>query len=353
MFEFGDDESYANIADRFMPGKTWAVLINGRQQFRGRAEVLSGVGTFGNGGAMRVQVRTKLSDARYASAKTSTKVNDVSISDFIVDMLGQIGIPKSQISSESLAWGNTIKLTTGGSMKGGAAPKSLEPLQINQAKVQPGEPVYEAITRHLERYGLLLLEDPQTGGVIISAPNTDAEPSYVFRSKRGRDYVTKGNNLSEFERVIDWTDSPREVVVYGQTFGADVEKSTLFGRATNPDVERVFNESGEFARRVVMVFNQLKNKEQAEGRARREMAAMRRREDGWVVTVDGASYLGPQGQILYYPNTTATVECDITGGRVGYNDKHLIHKVTVRGNMQTGITTRLEMTRADILDLRA
>jgi hypothetical protein len=101
-----------------------------------------------SGVKIEIVLRTKLADARYASADPSIKVSHTTIKDFILALFAQHGYAEGDFYFSSKA--GTDLLT--GAPKGGKDDPNLAAMTLQQAMVQPPETVLECATRHLQRH---------------------------------------------------------------------------------------------------------------------------------------------------------------------------------------------------------
>jgi hypothetical protein len=337
----GDDGAYSQMLSTMRPGSKWSLWIGNALQLAGRVEVFDWPADE-SGIKVGLTIKTKLSDAQYASASTSTRVYDTSIEDFIVQLFAQIGYKREDFIFE----GSTrVDLMSGKKSKVSKASTTLEPIDAKAAKVSPGETIFEAASRHLERHGLLLLDHPD-GRIQIYRPDLKADPHYRFFLRRSGP-ETQANNILRARPSLDWSESPSEVVVYGVTWGAELEKAPIFAKVTNDEVQARFSETGMFARRVIQVQNQLRTAEQARNKARREMSNLRRRQDAWTIDTDGAGYFDGEKEVQFCPGTIINVDVEGT-----QDADYFCHHVRIVSD-ENGTVSSLEMTRADLIDFGA
>lgn len=340
----GDDGSWGELGQMFAPGTDWKVYVDGAIQITGRVEVEELDGGLETGIGVRVTIKTKLSDAFFATADAGVKVVGASIKDFIVSLFEPLGYSQSDFIFTTYAVRDLMSGKRGNSDQN--PPADLEPIQVPQAKVQPGESIFDVASRHLERHGLMLWDSPD-GKIVIGAPDNESPISYRLACKRGE--PSKANNLSRFKRIRDFSDSPSEVWVYGQTWGADIAKSSLFGVAPNLDVLKVASETGHFRRKAIRVMNQIRSQEQARAKAARELTMMRMRQDAWSVRCDGLSHWDGSQQVKWALAAMAEVDSDVLGGPQG---SYMIHKLRLTGDTNAGTFSDLELVAKDTIKLR-
>jgi prophage tail gpP-like protein len=332
-FDLGDDGAWSELETVVTPGASVMVRLNGKLRLTGRAEVNEVPGDSNSGMIVRLTVRTKMADARYASADPNVKVKDSSIKDFVLACYAELGYTEADFEFAPFA---ARDLMTGEA--GGAAPPfELAPIQEDQAKVNPPETVFEAVERHLRRHRGTHWDAPD-GRIIVGAPDDEQAPRYSLQCKRG--VASKANNVLRFNRIADWSEVPSEVVVYGQTSGRDVTRSSVKGTVEFGPVKDVATRTGHFTRRVIIADQSVKSLQQAEQKARRELSSRIRRYDAWDFTVDGWSYFDGTRQIPWATNTTTDVDVDVVGGVQG---RYLIHQVALSLGTGSSATSRLTL----------
>jgi prophage tail gpP-like protein len=333
-FELGDDGAWSELKSVVTPGSSVIVRLNGKLRLTGRAEVAEVPGDAGSGMAIRLTVRTKMSDARYASADPSVKVKDSSIKDFVLACYAPLGYTESDFAFAPFV---ARDLMTGEA--GGAAPPfELEPIQEDQAKVNPPETIFEAVERHLRRHRATHWDSPD-GRIIVGAPDETQAPKYRLQCKRGP--ASKANNVLRFNRIADWSEVPSEIVVYGQTSGRDITRASVKGVVEFGPVKDVAGKTRHFTRKVILADQATKSLQQAEQKARRELSSRIRRYDAWEFTVDGWSYFDGTKQIPWATNTTTDVDVETLGGVQG---RYLIHAVSCSLSTAASATTRLTLS---------
>jgi hypothetical protein len=338
----GDDGAFAELEQIISPefGAEFLVTLNERPRMKGRAEVLVVPGSASQGVKMALTIRTKMSDARVGSADPKVRVEKASIKDFILAVYKPLGLVEADFIFGDFTARNLIT----GKAKGAKAPIDFQKIRVQKAKVAPPETMFNAVERHLKRYSATQWDGPD-GRFVIGAPDDSQEPLYRFLSRRGRD--SAGNNVLSWRRVIDFTESPLTVEVYGQTFGKDVTKAQLRSIQTNPTIESAAFAGGnnQFQRRVIIASQQGKTQEQVDRTAVRELSMRRRREDAWEIEVDGWTYWNGSEQIPYANNTTADVDIEAAGGPKG---RYLIVRTELRLGVGGSATTSMQLVAPGI-----
>lgn len=343
-FTLGDEGAWLSLAPEMQPGREWTVTVNNRPLFTGRAEIFESPADDTAGVKVNLTVRSRLSDAYVASADTALRVTDTSVKDFITGLFKPLGYTDDDFEFSQRAY---VDLVTGRGKSFSSKPTDLEPLQVQQAKVQPGESIIEAATRHLERHGLVMVDamGPR-GRIAIFRPDTTVEPFYELRLKRtGTRENRQRNNIVGCSRGWDWSDVPSVFAVYGQTFGGDIAKSPIQAEVVNIQVVRAWRSTGHFNRRVVSVQNQVKTVEQAQRRANKLLTEAIRSQDTWDVTTDGLTYWTGAEIVPWCLTNIVSINADIAGGPTG---NYFIAAIRQRQD-ETGGSTRLAAIKADLV----
>jgi prophage tail gpP-like protein len=328
-FDVGDDGSWAELADILKHGTRFRVFLNDRLRMTGRVHVRQSPTSTGGGAVIQVTIRTKLSDARFASADPRTRVENTSIGDFIYALYKPLGYERDAFVFAANVERNVM---TGVGAKGIVAPADLEPIKQDQAKVNPPETIFDAAARHLKRYGLMHWDTPN-GQIYVGRPDDQQQPIYDLRLRRGS--AGRGNNLASAQRVQDWSDAPTTVTVFGTRNGKDLFNAPLRGGAGNIDII-----DAGFYRPVLIQNESAKNQAQVDSQAKRERSARSKKLDAWECAVDGWSYWDGQKQIPWGTNTTANLSVDTAGGAQG---RYYLQKVAVSLTPGGGQTASLSL----------
>ncbi len=336
--QVGDEGSWRDLSRIFYPGEKCRLFCNGRVLFTGRWETNRVTTNPVNGSVGTMVARTKMSDARYTSADISTKVTGVSIKQFLVTLFAPLGYVESDFIFDAAADRDLVTGVRGTER----APVDLEPLQEQKAKIQPGEEIFAAASRHLKRHHLTLW-DSADGGIVIGAPNANQRPLYHLRCKRDG----RGNNITSAVRIRDWSEVAQRVEVYGTTSDDSDEAIPIRGAATDSDVDAVFRKSGHFARKLVIPLDGTKTLAKAEAQAKRELASRAKEKDAWSIELDAWSYWDGHKLIPYVLNTTADVEVDTIGSEG--TGRYLIHRIVRNIDTNSGATCTLELVAPDVL----
>lgn len=340
----GDDGAWSELGPKFAPGTDWKLFVDGAAQITGRVEIEELNGSPDEGVTIVATIRSKQTDAYVAAADPGVKVVGTTILDFIVALFEPLGFSKNDFVFTTYAVRDLLSGKRGNTDKN--PPADLEPIQVPQAKVQPGETIIEAALRHLERHGLIMWDSPD-GKIVIGAPDNESPISYRFQLKKGE--ASKANNLLGFKRLRDFSEAPSEVWVYGQTWGGDLAKSTVYGVAPNLPMLQIAAETGHFKRKRVMVMNQIRTQEQARSKAMRELSAARFKQDAWSLRCDGLSYWDGAQQTKWALAAMSEVENDLMGGPQG---SYMIVGYRLSGDENTGTSSTIDIVAKDTIKLR-
>lgn len=336
-FEIGDDLSWSSLGNVFQIGTQFQVLVNDRPRMRGRVEMNNAPLDPGAGAVIRFAVRTKLSDAMFASASQTTRVLNVSIKDFILALYKPLGyLEKDFVFSQDAA----RNLLTGKDKRGGKPPTDLEPIKLDEARVKPPETIYAAADRHLRRHGWMHWDAPD-GRIVVGAPNDEQDPTFFFNAYRT--YLVGNpdtNNILSASRTRDWSGIPTTLGVYGIGGKRDFTKSRVAGVAVDLDLIRA-----GFYRPVTMVAEGVRTNDLAYRTALRDLAARSKSKDGFAIAVDGFSQWDGDTATLYSPDTVADIRTDVAGGEAG---PYYIHATTMTRSADNGDTTQIEAVRRGI-----
>lgn len=331
QFEIGDDGAFAELAESIEIGNEFTVKLNGHPRMVGRAEVQSIPGEVGRGVNVALTLRTKMSDARYSSADPSIKVEKVSIKDFILACYAPLGFTEADFVFGDFSARDLIT----GKANGFKDPIDFEPIKVDQAKVKPPETIFQAVERHLKRYGATQWDAPD-GKIYIGTPDDTQDPLYRLLCRRGAD--SAGNNIVRFRKLRDFTDVAEFVEVFGGTPGKTTAKTSLVSRATADDVEEIAAATGNFNRRVLIPSQKGKTQSQNDRLALRELSMRSRRKDVWEFSVDGWTYWNGDEQIPWANNTTVDVDVEMAGGPAG---RYLIIRVDLDMTLQGSVETKI------------
>lgn len=303
-FDLGDDGSL-ELDNYFRPGVPCQVFIDNALQLTGRTEILDQDGN--SGIKLRGTVRTKLSDARVASANPSIAVYDSTLMSFVLKLFEPLGLGPEDFRGID-GFDYSVNLISGKKTKYSKPDPALEQIAPQKAKVQPGQTIFEAAAFHLERHRYILM-DSADGKINVLRPNVNAAPIYLFRINRRNN--PEDNNVLTFKRSKDWSDIAKVFDIFGNTWGGDVEKAAVHGKAVNEEVAEVAKRTGHFNRRVVQQQNGIKNNLQATLRSLKGLSQTALKADAWTIDVDGLAYYDGGELIKYAPGTICNIDSDL------------------------------------------
>lgn len=342
-FHFGDDGSWRTVSRIVRPGRAVRVVVNGYIAFTGRFEAHGEPTNASQGMQIQVTARTRLSDARVASADTKLSFKNTTIRKFLLNLFAPLGYGQRDLITDEAA---DRDLQTGKRVGFPKRPVDLEQIKFDQLKVNPPETVWECAARVLKWHHLMIW-DSADGRILVGRPEDTQPATYQFFCKRGA--ASSGNNVLSLRPSEDWAEQPGEVWVYGATPGHDIKTSKVRGVAVDLDLAAEFARSSNFNRRVLIPSDGAKTSGYAEAQARREMAARSKAKSAWEIETDGWSqYQGAKGLVSYAINTVASVDSDVHPGRGG---AFLVHKLSRRLDVDEGPKSRLSLVAKGIYDI--
>jgi len=332
-FELGDDSGWQRFTELCDLGALFVVLVDDRPRFSGRVEALSSTSDARQSMTQSFVVRTKLSDAAYASAPQGLHLKGASIKQFVLACYQAIGLTERDFDFR----GDVSRdIMTGRNSRGQRPPVALDPLTEEQAKVAPPETVFAAVDRHLRRHGLLHW-DGADGRIVVAPPDDQQEP--VFSLCSYRPPYGHLNNIMSIERTSDVSESPTVLGVFSCGSNSSFAKAKISTVLHNDELIR-----RGFRRTVLILDESLKTKAIAGRRANREFATRNRGLDRLVITVDGLSY--PEGGELlpWAPDTTVDIVAAQLGGALG---SYYVEEVEMSRSLE-GDRTTLTLVRQGV-----
>jgi prophage tail gpP-like protein len=333
-FELGDDGTWNSLGDIFEPGVGFQVYVDEQPRMRGRVEMNDVPLDISAGAVVRFTVRTKLSDAMYASANQGTKVKGASVEDFVLAVYAPLGLTAANFE---FLQGTSLNLMTGKNLVTGATPVNLARIKVEEARVKPPETISAAVDRHLRRHGLMHWDDP-TGKIVIGAPGDEEDPIYTFNMFR-RDRTQTNNTLGS-TRTRDWSGVPSSVNVYGRGGKRGFTRNNVGATANDDDVT-----AAGLYRPLHILAEGIRTNELAVRAANRELAARSKRKDGFTISTDGFAQWNGEDEILYAPDAVAQVNTDVAGGDAG---PYYVHATTLTRDAEGGDTCALDMVKRGI-----
>jgi prophage tail gpP-like protein len=340
-FEIGDDRTYPELRDFIALGQKYRVFVNERLVLTGRVELGDVQSDASNGAAIRFTVRTKLTDALFATASVAVSISNTTLEKWILALYADLGYTRDDFVFRANLARDVI---TGKSSKSSRELEPPEAIQLQQAKPQPPESIYQAVDRHLRRFGLMHWDSPE-GKIVVSAPDDQQEPLYRFRNFRGVDGAY--NNVLSIGRTNDYSEVPSFLVTSGvgyQNFDDEFVLSKALGYVQDEDLVRA-----GFVRPVTVLAEQMRTQTAAQSSANREMSSRSMKKDTVPVLVDGLSYWDGAQLVNYAFDTTADVISDAVGGPIG---TYYVKSVALSRDPQRGDQAQLGLLKQGIWRLK-
>lgn len=333
-FELGDETGWGRIDKLCGLGAEFLVLVNDRPRLKGRVEALSSPCDARQGTVQSFVVRTKMSDAIISSAPQGIRLKGASIKQFVLACYEGIGLTEADFDFR----GDVSRdLMTGKDSRGQRPPKVLEPLKEEQAKVNPPESIFAAVDRHLRRHGMLHWDGPD-GRIVVAAPDDQQEPMgaiLCYRPPYGQ-----FNNVLSIEKVVDVSQSPTILGVFGIGAGKDFSKTQLSSVLFNQDlIDRGFRRS------IIINDEALRTRALAAGRANREFANRNRGLDRLSFTADGLSYTENGRLFPWSPDTVFEAGVTHLGGSLG---NYYVEEVELSRSASQGDVSRVTMVKQGV-----
>lgn len=338
--KLGDDASFKQLEPIVSPGAKFKIFLNGLLQFTGRVDSFEAPGG-SEATNIELTLRTKMADARYASADPRINVKGATLKQFILELYAPFGYLEPDFQFAAAADADIVT----GVIKGAPAPVDLATIQLDQAKVQPPETVYDAASRHLKRHHMQHW-DGADGRILVGTPDDKQDPRYRLMMARG--IQSQGNNILDFKRVRDWSEAASVVWAFGGTPTKDVYKDPIKAEDRDPELEAVFARNQHFHRPVLIPNAGSKTIPMAEAAAKRERLARARRKDAWELKVDGWTYWSGGQPVPYAINTTVEIDIHTVGAPKG---RYLITKLARSLTPEDGPTTMIEVVAPGVWQL--
>jgi prophage tail gpP-like protein len=172
-------------------------------------------------------------------------------------------------------------LTTGKAAAGTklslAAPLDLEQFKITQIKPHAGETIYDYLSRHARRFGLLIWGTAD-GKVVFSRPNYEQRALYNLQLRQ----TSHIDNNCELTRKQSFKHRASEIHVYGKGRGGDISRAGADAVVYDDEAKQ----AGLF--RILTIHDQnARDKKQCEERGHYELGIRRQTGDVITATVEG------------------------------------------------------------------
>lgn len=337
-FEVGDDGSWNELQDFLAMGTEYKVFLNSRTLMTGRVEMLDPETDASCGLTIRFTVRTKLTDALFASADAAIRIQNFTLKDWVLAVYAGLGYTADDFEFRA----NVARDLITGRPTNSSREPLVDPEEIkqDQAKVQPPESIFAAADRHLRRFGLMHWDSPD-GKIIVAAPDDSQDPLYHFRNFRGPS--SRINNVLSIGNPRDVSDLPSSIVVSGtsyQNVDDQYVAKKVSGYVLDPDMI-----AAGFHRPVAIIQEEIRSQSLANSAARRELSARSQRKDVIEILTDGLSHWDGDSLINFAPDTVADVVSDVIGGPLG---PYYLHRINLTQNPNDGDKAKLSLLKQGI-----
>lgn len=339
---FGDDSTWNAVQDVIAPGEPISVVCNGVMLFAGRFEANSAPQNARESTKVKITARTRLSDARIASAQVGLSFKNTSIKAFILKLFAPLGYTESDFAFDAAAARDVVT----GKKSGAKDLVDLDKPKADQLKVQPPETVWETALRVL-KWQHLMIWDNADGRIVVGKPDDTQSPIYTFVSLVGSG--SDANNVIDIVPSVDWSEQPGEVWVFGATHKQDIRKAKNKGVAVDQDVVSTAARTGQFNRIVTIPSDGSKHGQDAQAQAQREMASRSKRKQAWEVTYDGWTFFdGSARSTNFWINTVAAV---ISDAHRNMNGPYLVSKTSRSFNCEGHASARMNLIAKGLYDV--
>ena len=333
-FELGDDTSWGRLSHLCQLGAEFVVMVDDRARMVGRVEAISSPSDARQSTVQSFVIRTRMSDAAYASAPQGIQLKRASVKQFVLACYAGIGLVEKDFDFR----GDVSRdLMTGKGSRSQRQAPALDAMTEEQAKVNPPETVFAAVDRHLRRHGLLHW-DGGDGRIVVSTPDDTQEPLghlHCLRYPFGQ-----FNNVVSVQRDQDVSQSPTVLGVFGIGGGVSFPKAKVSTTCFNEGLI-----ARGFRRNVLIVDEAVKTRQLAASRANREFALRNRGLDALQITVDGLSYREGSELLPWTPDTVHDVILEQLGGALG---NYYLESVEMTRNASASDATKLMLVKQGV-----
>lgn len=337
-FELGDDTGWDRLNSLVQLGSEFQCFLSDRPRMRGRVEAIDSPSDAKQGTVQRVVIRTKLSDAIYSSVPVGLRLRGTTLKQLIVTAYAGVGLTEADFDFR----GDVSRdVMTGKSSRSTRSRVPLQAIKDEEAKAQPSETIFAFVDRHLRRHGFLHWDGPD-GKVVVGAPDDQQDPIYFAQLYRESN-LAQINNVLSIDRAFDVSGAPTHLGMFGKSGGGDFTRAKIGSVLFNPDlVEAGFN------RRVVIIDEGLKTREDARRRANYEFAQRNRGLERIAIVADGLSYREGSELIPWAPDTVCDVVSAAHGGALG---AYYIETVELQRSVRGGDTATMTCVRQGVWQL--
>lgn len=223
----------------------------------------------------------------------------------------------------------------------GLTPGDVQRIKVKDARPQAGETVWDFISRHAMRFGLMMWMSPN-GELILNAPAYNQPPTYRI-IRRFRSDPDDPNNVLSGSRSDDVSARFSSVTVYGRSRGGDVRRARI--------AATVVDESAPYLKPLILHDQSIRTEEEARRRANAELTKRKTQSVRleYMLAGHGQGYIDTSSDatVLYAIDTIATVHDDVTGT---YGDFYVVSRTF--NKTRSGTTTQLTLLPRGAIYLR-
>lgn len=220
----------------------------------------------------------------------------------------------------------------------GLSPLQVYQLKVTEAAAQAGETIWSFLDRHARRLGILMRMSPQ-GALVLYGLDYGQAPKYKLVRRIDQQTIGSGfasialseNNVLSGGELYDVENAYSEVTVYGHGRSHLIDAARARVSATAVDTNSVV----PYAKKQIIHDNSIKTADEAERRAKRELAKSLQSARTYQYTVRGH---GMSGSIF----ATDTV-CHVTDELVGIDEPLYITSREFTRDLLNGPMTTLQM----------
>lgn len=317
------------------------IRVDGAVQLRGVIEKIRD-GASRAGAPFTISGRDIFAAAMVADVDPRLHLRDTTLEEAMRAALQPLGLDVTVGASAA-----AVREIQAGARPGSRGTTSTTPRRhrVDRFRPQVGQRVWDFLTQLARRHGYIIYPGPIEGGMglVIDRPDYTAPPQGALTRRRQSDGTYAGNIL-DGALLLDATDVPTEVTVFGRTRmtapqDARHQATVLADLATRRTVE-VYLPRPRYVRDPKARTPQI-----AQQRARHVIARAMTEFAVYEATVQGFSW-GFQNR-RWAINTMVSVDDEVSGAR----DAWLLTRVEFKRSRSSGHTTGLRLVPADSIDL--
>lgn len=203
--------------------------INGNLQMYGRIEITEIGG--GNGLSLRCSGRDYMADLIECNVDPALVLNEkMTMADAVKSTARTVGI--DNVSFDAARWRN---IRVGKPVETPIGTRTFEQAPLKNYKPNPGEGIFEFLSRLCVRFGCTLQPTLESNNVLLGAPDYLQEASY-FVNRSILNPTSSANNVISASIRRDYTKFPTVVLVSGKTGGAAAQRTTTAATSTESGI---------------------------------------------------------------------------------------------------------------------